>query len=81
MKIAILKSPALWLLVFAGLVTTGGFWGFSVSSFDKGGPFPLLLLLSVCLICVGAITALISLLVVLGAILQRWTSHNKHTTL
>jgi hypothetical protein len=80
MKIAILKSPTLWLLVFAGLVTAGGFWGFSVSSYDKGGPFPLLLFLSVCLICVGGITTLISLVAVLGAILQRGISRDKHTT-
>ncbi len=80
MKIAILKSPAFWFPVFACLVTIGGFWGFSLSSYDKGGPFPLLLLLSVCVICLGGIATLISLVVVLGAMLQRWISHDKHTT-
>ncbi len=77
MKIAILKSPAFWLLIFACLATTGGFWGFSVSSYDKGGPFPFLLLVSVCVICLGGITTLISLLVLLGRIVSSAISHEK----
>ena len=80
MKIAVLKSPAFWFLVVACLVTTGGFWGFSLSSYDKGGPFPLLLLVSVCVICLGSIGALISLVAVVGAILQRRISHHKDAT-
>jgi hypothetical protein len=68
MKIAILKSPAFAIFVFAALVTTGGFWCFSVSSDNKDGPFPLLLLVSVCLICLGGIIAFIALMVMLGEI-------------
>jgi hypothetical protein len=79
MKIAILKIPVFLLLIFACLVTTAGYWGLSISSYDKGGPFPLLLVLSVCLICLGGITALIALLAALGAILHRWFSHHKLT--
>jgi len=80
MKIAILKSVAFRIFVFAALVTTGGFWCFSVSSNDKGGPFPLLLLVSVCLICLGGIIAFISLIVMLGEIFERPISQNKDTT-
>ncbi len=80
MKIAILKSLAFRIFVFAALVTTGGFWCFSVSSYDKGGPFPLLLVVSVCLVCLGGIIAFISLIVMLGEIFDRRTSHDKDTT-
>jgi hypothetical protein len=80
MKVPILKSPALRVLVLACLVTIVGLWGFSNSSFDKGGPFPLLLALSVILVCVGGIATLISFVIVLGESLYRWASRNKHTT-
>ena len=80
MKIAILKSPVFLLFVVACLLTIAGYWGLSISSYDKGGSFPLLLLLSVCLVCLGGITALIALVVALGAILRRWVSHRKHST-
>ncbi len=80
MKIAIPKSLAFWIFVFAALVTTGGFWCFGVSSYDKGGPFPLLLVVSVCLVCLGGIIAFISLIVMLGEIFDRRTSRNKDTT-
>jgi hypothetical protein len=79
MKVAILNSPAFVLFVFAGVVMAGGFWGYSVSSFDKGGSFPWLLLLSVCVICLGGIVASISLVVGLVGILQSWL-RTKHTT-
>ena len=75
MKIAILKSLAFWIFVFAALVTTGGFWCFSVSSNEKGGPFPLLFLVSLCLMGLGGIIAFISLIVMLGEIFD-----NKDTT-
>jgi hypothetical protein len=71
MKLAILKSHVFLLLVVACLITTAGYWGFSISSYDKGGPFPFLLVVSVCLICLGGITALIAMVATLGAILQR----------
>jgi hypothetical protein len=50
-------------------------WCLSVSSYDKGGSFPLLLIVSVCLICLGGIIAFISLIVMLGEIFD-----NKDTT-
>ena len=80
MKISILKSPAFQLLVFAGLVITGGFWCFSISSYDKATGSSLMLVLSICLICFGGIVAFISLMVALGAILDRCDSRNKDST-
>ena len=80
MKIAILSSPAFQIFVLAALVTTGGIWCFSVSSYDKGGAFPLLLVISVCLVCLGSIIAFISLIVMLGEIFDRRIPHNKDTT-
>jgi hypothetical protein len=71
MKIPIPKSPAFWIFVFAVIVTAGGFWCFSVSSDDKGGPFPLSLLISLCLIGLGGVIGLISLIVMLGEIFDR----------
>ncbi len=75
MKIAILGSPALWFFVLSCLVTIVGLLGLSISTLDKGGPFPLLLALSACLAWLGGAVALISFLVLLGAILRRWVSH------
>jgi hypothetical protein len=74
MKIAILESPALWFFILSGLITIIGFWGLSISTYDKGGPFPLLLPLSACLVWLGGIATLISIVVLLGAILRRWAS-------
>jgi hypothetical protein len=71
MKIAIPKSIAFWIFAFAALVTTGGFWCFSVSSYDKGGPFPLLFLVSICLICLGGIIAFLSLIAMMGEIFDK----------
>jgi len=79
MKTGILKSLAFRIFLLAALVTTGGIWCFSVSSYDKGGPFPLLLLVSVCLICLGGIIAFISLIVMLAEIFERRASHNEET--
>lgn len=80
MKIAIPKSLAFWIFVCAALVTTGGFCCFAVSSYDKGGPFPLLLVVSVCLVGLGGIIAFISLIVLLGEIFDRRASHDKDRT-
>jgi len=71
MKMTIPKSLAFWIFVFAALVTTGGFWCFSVSTYDKGGPFPLLLVVSMCLICLGGIIALIGLIAMLGELFDK----------
>jgi hypothetical protein len=79
MKIAILKSLSFHIFIFAVLVTTGGFWCFSVTTYDKGGPFPLLLLVSVCLICLGGIIAFISLIVMLRDLFERRISQKKDT--
>jgi hypothetical protein len=73
MKLAILKNPALWFFVLSCLITVLGLLGLSVSTYYKGGPFPFLMALSACLAWLGGIAALISLMVVLGAIL-RWAS-------
>jgi hypothetical protein len=72
MKVAILESPTLWLFVLSCLITTVGLWGLSISTYDKGGPFPLLMALSACLAWLGAVATLISFVVLLGAILWRW---------
>jgi hypothetical protein len=74
MKIAILESPALWFFVPSSLITIVGLWSFSISTYDKGGPIPLLLIVSVCLVLLGGIATLISFVVVLGAILRRLAS-------
>jgi len=74
MKIAILVSPALWFLVLSWLITIVGLIGLSVSTYDKGGPFPLLLAVSECLAWLGGIATLISSVVLLGAVLRRWIS-------
>ena len=74
MKIAILGSPALWVFVLSCLITITGLWGLSISTYDKAGSTPLLLLLSGCLAWLGGIATLISSIVVLGAILWRWAS-------
>jgi len=74
MKAAILESPALWFFVLSCLIATLGLWGLSISTYDKGGPFPLLMVLSACLACLGGIATVISLAVVLGGILRRWAS-------
>ena len=71
MKIAILKSPALWFFVLSCLVTVCGVSGLSISIYDKGGPFPLLLALSVCLAWLGGIATFISFVALLAAILRR----------
>ena len=71
MKIAILESPALWLFVFSCLVTTVGLCGLSISTFDRGDPFSLLLFVSACLAWLGAIATLVSSVVLLVAILRR----------
>lgn len=74
MKIAILESPALWLLVLSCFVTILGLLGMSVSAYDKGGSFPLLMALSACLAWLGGIPTLISSVVLLGTVLWRWAS-------
>ena len=83
MKIAILQSPAFRVLILSCLITITGLLGFSISSYDKGGSFPLLLVISEFLIGLGGIATLISLVICLvigfGAILQRRASGNKHT--
>jgi hypothetical protein len=80
-----LRNPAFRVFIFASLVTIIGFWGFSISSYDKGGAFPVLLFLSEVLIALGGIVALISFLICLamgfGAVIHRLVSRNKHTIL
>jgi hypothetical protein len=71
MKIAILKSPALWFFVLSCLVTAVGLLGLSISTYDKGGPFPLVLALSGCLAWLGGIATLIAFVVLLATILRR----------
>ena len=81
MKIAILKNPAFRVFIFASLVAILGLLGFSISSYDKGGAFPVLLFFSEVLIGLGAIAALISLVICLAMeIVQRLVTHKKHTT-
>ncbi len=74
MKIAILESPTLWFFVLSSLATVVGLLGLSISTYDKGGPFPLLLALSLCLAWLGGIATFISFVVMLGAVLRRWAS-------
>lgn len=71
MKIVILKSPALWFFVLSYLVTMVGFLGLSISTYDKGGAFPLLLAVSACLAWGGGNAILISTVVLLVAVLWR----------
>jgi hypothetical protein len=49
-------------------------WGMSISTYDKGGHLPLLMILSGCLAWLGAATTLISFVVLLAAIVRRWAS-------
>jgi hypothetical protein len=72
MKIAIVRSLALWFFILSCLMTVVGLWGLSISTYDKGGPIPVLLALSGCLAWVGGIATLISFVVALGAIFRRW---------
>jgi hypothetical protein len=74
MKIAILESPTLWFFVLSCLITIVGLIGLSISTYDKGGPFPLLLAVSGCLTWLGGIASLISSVVLLGTVLWRWVS-------
>jgi hypothetical protein len=79
MKIAILQNPAFRVFVVASLFAIIGLLGFSISSYDKSGDFPVLLLLSEIIIAIGAITAFISLVVCLATeIFQRLVSRKKH---
>jgi hypothetical protein len=81
MKIAILQNPAFRFFLFASVVAIIGLLGFSISSYDKGGDFPVLLLLSEIIIAIGAIAALLSLVICLAMqIFQRPVSPEKHPT-
>jgi hypothetical protein len=71
MKVPILKSPPLWFFILSCLVTIVGLLGLSISPYDKGGPFPLLLTVSACLAWGGGIATLISSVVLLVAVLWR----------
>jgi hypothetical protein len=80
MKIAILQNPAFRAFIFASLVTISGLLGFSISSYDKGGTFPVLLFLSEVLVGLGVIATLISLVVCLVMeIIQQLATRKKHT--
>ena len=81
MKIAIWQKPAFRVFVFASVVAVIGLLGFSISSYDKGGRFPVLLLLSEITIGIGAFAALISLVICLATeIFQRPVPPEKHLT-
>jgi len=81
MKIPIWQKPAFQVFVFASIVVVIGLLGFSISSYDKGGGFPLLLLLSEITIGIGAFAALISLVVCLAMeIFQRPVPPEKRPT-
>jgi hypothetical protein len=79
MKIAIFQNPIFRVFVLASLVSIIGLLGFSISSYDKGGDFPLLLLLSEIIIAIGAIAALISFMICLAMeIFRRPVPPEKH---
>jgi hypothetical protein len=59
-KPSILKSPALWLLIFACITFVIGIFVYSISSGDKSGGFPALLVLSICIIGFGLLLAFVS---------------------
>jgi hypothetical protein len=59
-KLSILKSPALWLLVSAGVTFAIGIFLYSISSGEKSSSFPALLVLSICIMGAGFLLAFIS---------------------
>ena len=59
-KPSILKSPALWLFVFACITIAVGLFGYSISSGDKSTGFAPLLVLSLCIIGFGMLLAFVS---------------------
>jgi hypothetical protein len=59
-KPSILKSLAFWLLVFACITIAIGIFVYSFWSPDKSSGFPVLLVLSICIVGFGILLAFVS---------------------